>query len=143
MSLFPRRRESWLSLRSELFLHIFLNINQDSRLRGNDGEFTISYGVLGFAKVSDRVSGCLDMVFRLLIGFRLPMCVYKDGCWRRMADYRQPENVCSNVDLASRKVAQLVFRLPKQPINPISTHLPPTASIAPRASCHSPPLAKS
>ena len=143
MPSFPRRRESCLIFKNRLKNNLLHKLNQDSRLRGNDGEFTISYGVLGFAKVSDRVSGCLDMVFRLLIGFRLPMCVYKDGCWRRMADYRQPENVCSNVDLASRKVAQLVFRLPKQPINPISTHLPPTASIAPRASCHSPPLAKS
>ena len=143
MPSFPRRRESCLIFKNRLKNNLLHKLNQDSRLRGNDGEFTISYGVLGFAKVSDRVSGCLDMVFRLLIGFRLPMCVYKDGCWRRMADYRQSENVCSNVDLASRKVAQLVFRLPKQPINPISTHLPPTASIAPRASCHSPPLAKS
>ena len=37
---FPRRRESWLSLCNELFLRNFLNIKQDSRLRGNDG---ISY----------------------------------------------------------------------------------------------------
>ena len=48
---FPRKRESWLSLCNELFLRKFLNIKQDSRLRGNDG---ISYfsGCRWGAKVS-------------------------------------------------------------------------------------------
>jgi hypothetical protein len=34
---FPRRRESWLKLGNGLFLKAFSNIQQDSRLRGNDG----------------------------------------------------------------------------------------------------------
>ncbi|MDO4657768.1 hypothetical protein [Kingella sp. (in: b-proteobacteria)] len=33
---FPRRWESWLNLHNGLFLRNFLNIKQDSRLRGND-----------------------------------------------------------------------------------------------------------
>ena len=39
---FPRRRESWLNLHNDLFLRSFLNIKQDSRLRGNDGIFCVS-----------------------------------------------------------------------------------------------------
>ena len=39
---FPRRRESWLNLHSDLFLLRFLIIEQDSRLRGNDGIFCVS-----------------------------------------------------------------------------------------------------
>ena len=50
---FPRRRESWLDLNNGLFLHSFLNIKQDSRLRGNDGNLTVSGFILGFAKVSE------------------------------------------------------------------------------------------
>ena len=34
---FPRRRESWLNSHNGLFFHTFMNIGQDSRLRGNDG----------------------------------------------------------------------------------------------------------
>ena len=37
MPSFPRRRESWLDLNNRLFLQSFMNIKQDSRLRGNDG----------------------------------------------------------------------------------------------------------
>ena len=47
---FPRKWESWLSLCNELFLRKFLNIKQDFRLRGNDGELTISCGVFRFCK---------------------------------------------------------------------------------------------
>ena len=50
MPSFPRRRESWLHLNNSLFLQPFLNIKQDSRLRGNDGELTISCGVFRFCK---------------------------------------------------------------------------------------------
>ncbi|MDO4657468.1 hypothetical protein [Kingella sp. (in: b-proteobacteria)] len=39
---FPRRQESWLNLRNKLFLRKFLNIKQDSRLRGNDGISCVS-----------------------------------------------------------------------------------------------------
>ena len=55
MSSFPRRRESCLIFRNFLKNNLLHKFNQDSRLRGNDGELTISCGVLGFAKVS----GCL------------------------------------------------------------------------------------
>ena len=48
--LFPRRRESWLSLCNELFLRKFLNIKQDSRLRGNDGTSCVSGCCWGFCK---------------------------------------------------------------------------------------------
>ena len=47
---FPRRRESWLSLCNKLFLRRFLNIKQDSRLRGNDGIFYFSGCCWGFCK---------------------------------------------------------------------------------------------
>ncbi|MDO4657333.1 hypothetical protein [Kingella sp. (in: b-proteobacteria)] len=39
---FPRRQKSWLNLRNGLFLRRFLNIKQDSRLRGNDGISCVS-----------------------------------------------------------------------------------------------------
>ena len=55
MPSFPRRRESCLIFRNFLKNNLLHKFNQDSRLRGNDGELTISCGVLGFAKVS----GCL------------------------------------------------------------------------------------
>ena len=52
---FPRRRESWLNSRNGLFLHTFMNVWQDSRLRGNDG---ISY-FQAAAGVLQRFQGCL------------------------------------------------------------------------------------
>ena len=57
MPSFPRRRESCLIFRKFLKNNSLHKFNQDSRLRGNDGELTISCGVLGFAKVS----GCLTL----------------------------------------------------------------------------------
>ena len=57
MPSFPRRRESCLIFRKFLKNNSLHKLNQDSRLRGNDGELTISCGVLGFAKVS----GCLTL----------------------------------------------------------------------------------
>ena len=53
---FPRRQESWLILCNDLFLRNFLNIKQDSRLRGNDGISCVSGCCWGFVKVS----GCLN-----------------------------------------------------------------------------------
>ena len=57
MPSFPRRRESCLIFRKFFKNNSLHKLNQDSRLRGNDGELTISCGVLGFAKVS----GCLTL----------------------------------------------------------------------------------
>ena len=61
MPSFPRRRESCLIFKNRLKNNLLHKLNQDSRLRGNDGELTISYGILGFAKVS----GCLTHHNRL------------------------------------------------------------------------------
>ena len=65
MPSFPRRRESWLDLNNGLFLHSFLNIKQDSRLRGNDGNLTVSGFILGFAKVSE----CVNLFTHCLVVF--------------------------------------------------------------------------
>ena len=95
---FPRRRESWLILCNELFLRNFLNIKQDSSLRGNDGISCVSGCCWGFVKVS--------------------------GCLNAGANNRQPENAAPHLYglLASRALAFIlllgVFRLP-HPVNKI------------------------
>ncbi len=84
---FPRRRESWLILCNKLFLRNFLNIKQDSRLRGNDGISCVS-GCLNASannrqpeNAAPRPYGLLAsraLAFILLLGvFRLPHPVNK------------------------------------------------------------------
>ena len=55
MPSFPRRRESCLIFKNYCKNNLLIKFGQDSRLRGNDDDLTISYFILGFAKVS----GCL------------------------------------------------------------------------------------
>ena len=52
MPSFPRRRESCLIFKKFRKNNLLHKINQESRLRGNDGELTISCFVLGFAKAA-------------------------------------------------------------------------------------------
>ena len=46
------RRESYLTFRIDCKNKLLFKLHQDSHLRGNDEELTISCVVLGFAKVS-------------------------------------------------------------------------------------------
>ena len=52
MPSFPRRRESCLIFRNYCKNNLLFKFRQDSRLRRNDGRFTVSCLILGFAKVS-------------------------------------------------------------------------------------------
>ena len=108
---FPRRRESWLSLCNKLFLRRFLNIKQDSRLRGNDGIFYFSGCCWGFCKgfslkfnlsSKKKSFGSIQTVlfFRLswdwmIVGLMMLNCF--SGCfWLHANTQRQPERVLCN-----------------------------------------------
>ena len=60
MPSFPRRRESCLIFKNYCKNNLLIKFGQDSRLRGNDDDLTISYFILGFAKVSVWVHNDCD-----------------------------------------------------------------------------------
>ena len=93
MPSFPRRRESCLIFKNFLKNNSLHKLNQDSRLRGNDGELTISCGGLGFAKVSGRLYLYNNAPSPKTI-FRLP----------RLKRIRQPET-----RLAKRNLLPAIF----------------------------------
>ena len=94
MPSFPRRRESCLIFKNYCKNKLLFEFNQDSRLRGNDGTFTISCRVLGFAKVSMLAASRR----RSILGFRLPIF---SGCL-----------LISRASAAAATSALFVFRLP-------------------------------